>query len=99
MGAAIGDVQRSWDDFRPSEQDFRVTTFGDQPVPLVYAFSGARNGRASANAIVVRNIGDWSFKARATDSNEAEAVPLTATFVFGISIPGGWEEYLAGQND
>lgn len=99
MGAAIHDVEKAWEDVQPYDGDFRVTTFGDQPTPLVYAFSATRDGRSTAQAIVVRNIGDWSFKARATSFDEDEEVALAATAVFGMSIPGGWEEFLAAQAD
>lgn len=99
MASAIGDVQRSWEGVKPYEQDFEVTTFGDQEMPLVYAFTGTRSGRVAKNAIVVRNVGEWTFKSRATSWNPDEAVTLGATFVFGISIPGGWEEFLAAQGD
>jgi len=99
MDAAIRDVERSWEDVQPYDEDFRVATFGQQPKPLVFAFSATRDGRTTAQAIVVRNMRDWSFMARAISLYEDEEVALAATYVFGRSIPGGWEEFLAAQGD
>lgn len=99
MASAIGDVRRSWENIKPHTEGFQVTTFADQAMPLVYAFTGKRNDRVAENAIVVRNIGEWTFKSRATSWNLDEAVALGATFVFGLSIPGGLEAFMAAQDD
>ena len=93
--SAAGDILRSWDDAKPIEGQFGIRTFGDQPPPRVAAFSGSRNGQAALNVLVVRNIGPWTFKARGTERPGGEETITLTTGIFGLSLPGGWDAFLA----
>lgn len=91
FASAANDVLGSWDGAEPLPGEYEVAMVQGQTEPRVGAFSGSRDGRPATNALVVRNIGEWSFKARGTTfPGDAGTVKLTSV-VFAYSLPGGWE--------
>jgi hypothetical protein len=99
FASAAGDIARSWEDAQPLEGEYGIITLTGQSEPRVAVYSGSRDGRPATNALVVRNIGEWSFKARGTSfPGDDETVRLTSG-VFALALPGGWEAFRSGAED
>lgn len=97
FSAAISDIERNWEKVKAFEESFRISMIRGQEEPLVAAFSAEREGHPKTTLVVLRNIGEWSFKVRATGEPDDPEVTTTGTLAFGLAIPGGWEAYQAGQ--
>lgn len=96
FSAAISDIRKSWENVKAFTDSFPISTIRGQEEPLIAAFSAEREGRPKTTLVVLRNIGDWSFKVRATGEPDDPEVTTTGTLAFGLAIPGGWETYQAG---
>jgi hypothetical protein len=96
FATAISDIQRSWENVKAFEDSFQISTIRGQEEPLMAAFSAEREGRPRTTLVVLRNIGAWSFKVRATGEPDNPEVTTIGTLAFGLAIPGGWETYQAG---
>lgn len=97
IAGAVGDIRRNWQNVVPVEGSFPITTLTGQEQPLIAAFNAEREGQPRRTVVVLRNIDGWTFKARATGEAEDPQVTKLGTLAFGVSIPGGWEIFEAGQ--
>lgn len=97
FSSAVGDIRTNWQNVSPIEGPLSVATIEGQDAPLVATFKAERQGQPRTTVVVLRNIGEWSFKVRATgEAGDTEVTP-TGTLAFALAIPGGWEAYKAGQ--
>ncbi|MGV9008848.1 hypothetical protein [Brevundimonas sp.] len=97
FGSAVRDIRENWQNVVALEGNVRGATIAGQEPPLVGVFNAERNGQRRTTAVVLRNIGDWSFKVRATGEADDPEVSVAATFAFGAAIPGGWEIIRSSQ--
>lgn len=97
FGSAVRDVRENWQNVVPVEGSVRTANIEGQEPPLVSVFKAERNGQPRTTVVVLRNMGDWSFKVRATGEANDPDVSVTATFAFGAAIPGGWEIISSGR--
>lgn len=95
IDSAVADIWQAWEGIEPREDAFEIVTFGDQPIPMIGVFTAQRNGQRMSNVLILRKIGDWAFKLRATGHPDDQDISSLSTFAFAISIPGGWEAFQA----
>lgn len=91
FAAAVQDIGRAWQNVVPMEGEVRGATIAGQEPPLVAVYTAEREGRSRTTVVVLRKIGEWSFKVRATGEPTDPEVTVAATLAFGAMIPGGWE--------
>lgn len=97
FSAAISDIRQHWQNMEAFEDPFQISTIRGQEQPLIAAFRAERSGGPRTTIVVLRNIGPWSFKVRATGEPDDPEVTTTGTLAFGLAIPGGWEANQTGQ--
>lgn len=61
FAAAVQDIRQNWQNVVAFEGTVRGATIAGQEPPLVGAFSAERHGRRRTTALVLRNIGEWSY--------------------------------------
>lgn len=91
FNSAIRDIYRSWDNTRPAAEEFPIVVLPGQETPLAAAFTGVRSGQTRLNVVVLRNMEDWTFKARGTGPVDDGDTTLVTSHAFALAIPGGWE--------
>lgn len=97
FAAAVRDIRENWQNVVAMEGSVQGATIEGQEPPLVAAFTADRAGRSGTTALVLRNIGEWSFKVRATGEPNDPDVTIAATLAFGAALPGGWEIIRGGR--
>lgn len=85
--AAIQDVVGNWPTAKPYEGPLDLLTLEGQDDPLVAAFDVELQGRPSRSIILLRNLGDWSFKGRATGPATDNSVSEFGSMAFALAIP------------
>jgi hypothetical protein len=96
FSAAISDIQQNWQNVEAFEDSFQVSTVQGQEEPLIAVFSAEREGSPKTTLVVLRNIGEWSFKVRASGEPNDPEVTTAGTLAFALAIPGGLETYMGG---
>jgi hypothetical protein len=91
FAGAVQDIRSAWQNVSAVEGEVRGATIAGQEPPLVGVFNAERQGRPMTTVVVLRNIGEWSFKVRASGEPTDPEVTVAATLAFGAMIPGGWE--------
>lgn len=66
LASAIRALKNGSPDARQVNDDFSIKTLPGQPQPLLAVFDMDLSGQAVRSLILVRHIGEWSFKARGT---------------------------------
>lgn len=66
LASAIRALKNGSPDARQVNDDFSIRTLPGQPRPLLAVFDMDLSGQAARSLILVRHIGEWSFKARGT---------------------------------
>lgn len=89
FGAAMADVPRNTPGARLIEDPLSAATSGEGRQPLVGGYRMRLQGRDVHSYVLVEQIGEWSFKARATGSADEGGVNLIAALYFMWSLPGG----------
>ena len=97
FSSAVQDIRTAWQNVTAVEGEVRGATITGQEPPLVGVFNAEREGHPMTTVVVLRNIGAWSFKVRASGEPTDPDVTVAATLAFGAMIPGGWEIIHGGQ--
>ena len=92
---AIQDIYDGWTDVEMIEDEFRVAKMPGQEAPMMDAFNASYQGHPLTTLVVLQNIGEWSFKGRASGPQGDTNVMLNGSFGFAMAIPGGWDVYRA----
>ena len=77
LASAIRALRNGSPDARHVNEDFFIKTLPGQPQPLLAVFDMNLSGQAVRSLILVRHIGEWSFKARGTGP-ETDVVEVSA---------------------
>jgi len=91
MNQAVTEIIGVWTDVSPLEEQYRVTSPSGHPSPLVYGFVGSMQGSRLRSFILVQNIGEWSFKGRASGPVDDPDVSVIGSWTFDMSLPGNWD--------
>lgn len=88
MGAAIRALRNGAPDARPVDRTFSITTLPGQPRPLLAVFDMSLSGQPVRSLILVRHIGEWSFKARGTGPSTDDTVVEVSSMALARALPG-----------
>jgi hypothetical protein len=77
----------NWPSAKAHEGPMDILTLQGQADPLAAAFNVELEGRPSRSLILVRNIGEWSFKARATGPGTDDTVAEFGSMAFARALP------------
>lgn len=94
FSGAISEIQQNWENVEAFEGSFQISTIRGQEEPLIAVFSAEREVSPKTTLVVLRNIGEWSFKVRATGEPADPDVTTAGTLAFALAIPGGLEAYM-----
>jgi len=89
--SAYDQIEQNWPHARAIDRPFDILTLPGQTAPTMAVFELDMEGRASQSVLMVRQIGDWSFKGRATGPDEEDIAIEFGTMQFATSLPGGWD--------
>lgn len=87
----------NWPQAVPDEGPFEILLLEGQDDPRMGVFTVDLEGQAKRSVILVRHIGEWSFKARATGPGDDGTAVEFGTMLFALSLPGGLEAAAAAQ--
>jgi hypothetical protein len=97
--SAYSQIEQNWPHARAVERPFEILTLPGQTAPTMAVFEVDLDGSPSQSILMVRQIGDWSFKARATGPDENDVAVEFGTMQFATALPGGWDVLQAGPRD
>lgn len=86
---AVRQLVRAWPSAKAHEGPLEILTREGQESPLMAVFDVELEGRPSRSLILVRNLGEWSFKARATGPGTDDTVSEFGSMAFALAIPDG----------
>ena len=87
LESAIRALRNSAPDARPVDRTFSITTLPGQPRPLLAVFDVSLSGQPVRTLILVRHIGEWSFKARGTGPVTDDTVVEVASSALARALP------------
>lgn len=99
FSAAVQSLRTNWPQAVPDEGPFEILLLEGQSNPRMAVFTVDLEGRQRRSVVLVRHIGDWSFKARATGPGEDETAVEFGAMQFALSLPGGLEAAAAARDD
>lgn len=88
MESAIRALRNGAPDARPVDRTFSITTLPGQPPPLLAVFDMSLSGQPVRSLILVRHIGEWSFKARGTGPSTDDTVVEVSSMALARALPG-----------
>lgn len=88
MESAIRALRNGAPDARPVDRTFSITTLPGQPQPLLAVFDMSLSGQPVRSLILVRHIGEWSFKARGTGPSTDDTVVEVSSMALARALPG-----------
>lgn len=88
---AMADARGVWTDIAGVEGEVSYQTSRNHPEPLVTAFTGRLEGHRLRSLTLVQNIGEWSFKGRASGPVDDESVFMVGSGYYSAALPGNWE--------
>jgi hypothetical protein len=86
MGAAVRAIQRNTPGAHSVDGAFDIRTLPGQETPLLTVFDLELDGREVRSLILVRHIGEWSFKVRATGPSGDDSVVELSSMAFSIAL-------------
>ncbi len=86
---AIAQLVGNWPSAKPYDGSMEILTLEGQADPLIAAFDVELEGRPSRSLILLRNLGAWSFKARATGPATDDTVAEFGSMSFALALPDG----------
>jgi hypothetical protein len=96
MAAAVRAIQRNAPGAEPVDGTFELRTLPGQKTPLLTVFDLELDGRRVRSLVLVRHIGEWSFKARATGPAGDSSVVELSSMSFAVALQradaGGMED-------
>lgn len=84
---AVKQVQQNWPQARPYEGFLDILVLDGQDDPLVAAFDVELEGQPRRSLVMLQNLGEWSFKARATGPAIDDSVGELASMAFALALP------------
>ncbi|MBL0946946.1 hypothetical protein [Brevundimonas sp.] len=87
MESAIRALRNGAPDARPVDRNFSITTLPGQPQPLLAVFDMSLSGQPVRSLILVRHIGEWSFKARGTGPSTDDTVVEVSSMALARALP------------
>ena len=84
---AIDQLVRGWPTAEPFEGPLEILTLEGQQDPLAALFNVDLSGQPSRSLILVRNLGEWSFKVRATGPGTDDTVAEFGSMAFALALP------------
>lgn len=84
---AVKQVQRNWPHARAYEGFLDILVLDGQDDPLVAAFDVELEGQPRRSLVILHNLGEWSFKARATGPATDDSVGELASMAFALALP------------
>ena len=91
---AMADAHGVWTDIAPMDGDVSYQASRNYPEPLIAAFTGRLEGHHLRSLTLVQNVGEWSFKGRASGPVNDESVFMAGSGYYSAALPGNWEERL-----
>lgn len=89
---AMQDIAGVWTDLEDLDQAFSYQTSTNYPEPRIAAFTGRLDGHHLRSLTLVQNIGEWSFKGRASGPVNDESIMMAGSGYYSVALPGNWEE-------
>jgi hypothetical protein len=99
FASAIRSLRTNWPEAVSDEGPFEILLLEGQTSPQMAVFAVDLEGQASRSVVMVRHIGEWSFKARATGPGDDDTAVEFGTMQFALSLPGGLEAAAAARSD
>jgi hypothetical protein len=94
LDQAMAEVRGVWTDVESLDQPFSYQTSRNYPEPQWTAFTGRLDGHHLRSLTLVQNIGEWSFKGRASGPVDDDDVTMRGSGYYSVALPGNWEERL-----
>lgn len=88
---AMADLNGVWTEVQPLPSGYSFQHSRNHPDPMTAAFTGNLQGHRLRSFTLVQNIGDWSFKGRASGPVNDEDVSMVGSGYYSIALPGNWD--------
>lgn len=91
LDAAVTALLQNWPQAKELDREFEILLLEGQEPPMMVVFDVELDEGPRRSVILVRNVGGWSFKARATGPTNDDTAVEFGTMAFALAMPGAYE--------
>lgn len=91
LGAAVTALLQNWPQAKELDREFEILLLEGQAPPMMVVFDVELDEGLRRSVILVRNVGGWSFKARATGPADDDTAVEFSTMAFALAMPGAYD--------